>query len=173
MKTKFHQFHFTVLLAATFATTQLASAAGTTLWTGADSAVSTNWSDTLNWSPGAGANNPPGPADTVVFNSVSSAGVAIVDNVGDTSVTIASLLYTNVGGGHNTMILSNLTVNGLVSVGFAGQATPDAMSGPGNFTVNNTGGALNIGGSSASTETATLTLADGTNTINVLKLSIG
>jgi autotransporter-associated beta strand protein len=176
MKITFHQRHLVVLLAVLFGLTQLAGAAGTTVWTGADNTVSTNWSDTLNWSPGPGAANPPGTSDTVVFKSSGGSGVTVVDNVVDTPTTIASLLYTNVGAAttaHNTLLLSNLTVNGLVSVGFVGQTTPDAMSGTGNFTVNNTSGAFNIGGSSGSTETATLTLADGTNTINVSKLSIG
>src|SRR5271170_5776143 len=147
---------------AVIATTQMAGAAGITTWLGVpNTSATTNWSDTLNWAPGAGASNPPGTADTVAFGTLNGSGVAVVDSVVDTNFTIASLIYTNVGGGHNTMILSNLTVNGLVSVGFAGQATPDAMSGPGNFTVNNITGPINIGGSGASTEPATLTLADG------------
>ena len=47
------------------------------------------------------------------------------------------------------------------------------MTGTGNFTVNNTTGFFNVGGAGASTETVTLTLADGTNTINVKTNSIG
>jgi fibronectin-binding autotransporter adhesin len=175
MKTQIQQLSLLALLGAAISITPRVGAAGTTVWSGGDVAVNTNWSDTLNWSPGSGASNPPGTGDTVIFGAQGSSSVTLVDNTVDANTAISSLLFTNVGGGHDTLILTNvtLTVNGLLSVGLAGQATPDAMSGPGNFTVNNVAGPLNIGGSGGATETATLTLADGTNTINVSKLSIG
>ena len=165
------------MLIAFIAMTQPAGAAGTATWTGVpNTSATTNWSDPLNWSPGAGASNPPGAADTASFGPTGS-GVTVVDNVVDSNTTIASLLYinTSAANGHNTMILTNvtLTVNGLVNVGVANDTTPNTMSGPGNFTVNNVGGPINIGGSGGSTETSTLTLADGTNTIHVTTVSLG
>src|SRR6266404_6234602 len=96
-KSKMDPLRLVALLAAMFAMTQLAGAAGTTVWTGVpNTSATTNWSDTLNWSPGPGANNPPGTADTVAFGGLNGSGVAVVDNVVDSSTTIASLLYTNV-----------------------------------------------------------------------------
>jgi len=157
----------------------LADAQGTTTWIGVpNTSVTTNWSDTANWSPGSGASNPPGTGDTVTFGPNGSGGAAgaIVDNVVDTSMTIASLAYINTtaANGHNTFLLNNLTVNGLVTVGVASDTVSDIMSGSGNFTVNNTnGGSFSVGGNGISTATTTFTLANGTNTINVTTFSLG
>ncbi len=178
MKTTQRSLTILTMWIAVIAAAQLAGAAGITTWIGVpNTSATTNWSDTLNWSPGAGASNPPGTADTVAFGGLNGSGATVVDNVVDTNFTIASLIYTNVvaANGHDTMILSNvtLTVNGLVSVGPGSATTTEAMSGPGNFINNNVGGPINIGGSGASTQISTITLADGTNTINVTTVSIG
>jgi autotransporter-associated beta strand protein len=174
----FREMRLVALFAALLAATQLAGA-GTTTWVGGG--ADQNWSTSANWTT-SGGSTPPGAADTVIFKGggypISTNVIGAVDNIVAASTAVSSLVFTNYGGAatnfHTTQINANqtLTVNGLVTVGFSGKVVTDNMSGPGNFTVNNIGGSFDVGGSSGSTETSTLTLADGTNAINASKLSI-
>lgn len=92
-------------------------------WTGADiSNLHTNWSDNLNWQTPAA----PTAGESVVFNGTdtqaasalstpgggaSALNFAEVNNIADTSFTIASLIYTNLGGTyHNTFIDNGATL---------------------------------------------------------------
>src|SRR6266853_3142273 len=170
---------FSIITAFCLLAASVACGAGTTVWVGGG--VDQNWSTAGNWTT-SGGSTPPAAGDTVVFKGgaypISTNVIGAVDNIVDTSTAVSSLVYTNYGGTvtnfHTTQINANqtLTVNGLVTVGFSGKTVTDNMSGPGNFTVNNTSGSFDVGGSAGSTETSTLTLADGTNTINSAKLSI-
>jgi len=173
--------HLLLLFASMFAVTQLAGAAGTTRWSGAG--VDQNWSTVGNWTS-SGGSTPPVAGDTVAFGGgafpLSTNINGAVDNVVDASTTITSLLYTNTSNiapnsFHTTQINDGqtLTLNGALNVGVAGQTTVAAMTGNGNFTVNNIAGNINIGGGGISTATVTFTLANGTNTLNALTLSMG
>jgi fibronectin-binding autotransporter adhesin len=152
--------------------------AQTTTWTG--SALDLNWSTAGNWST-VGGSTPPGPTDIVVFGagaypaSTNTAGA--VDSIINANTTIGGLQYINTSSStsfHTTQINAGttLTLNGLFAAGVAGQTTVAAMTGSGNFTVNNVTGNFNIGGGGISTATVTVTLANGTNTINAKTLSM-
>src|SRR5262249_15243289 len=99
-----------------------------------------------------------------------------VNNIVSASTTVAGLSYLNVSPNTHTTQISpdqTLTVNGTVTVGLASSTTVVNMVGTGSFIVNNAAGNFNVGGNGGSTETVTLTMADGTNLITAGKLSLG
>lgn len=114
------------------------------IWNGTNGvSASTNWSDALNWQfPGA-----PGAADNVVFagNGVETNDASTVNNVVDTSLSVASLTYNQNGAGvyHITEIPAGVTLNvsGNVTVG---NQTGDSAT---NSTYLTGGGAFVAGGS--------------------------
>ena len=84
---------------------------GTLLWTAA-SGSGISWSTPLNWTnlttPG---NGPPGISNDVVFTNLAFAATSnSVDNVANTSTTIASLTFDNTNGFHTTQIASGATL---------------------------------------------------------------
>jgi hypothetical protein len=118
-------------------------------WTAGDAADKTNWSDALNW--GAGV---PTSSSAAFFNAAASqtssalsvAGggpgdilPAKLNNIVNTSFTIAGLVYTNVNRFENTSVSSGntLTVSTFMTVGVSsfdlGKTTTDhvTISGPG------------------------------------------
>jgi len=167
----------------------------TVLWVGTNSAsVTTNWSDRLNWFlPGA-----PATADNVFFSDSGTgssgtpfsavgdgvgglANAANINNVVDTSFTVGTLTYTNVGGtafAQNTLIANgaSLTVvsNGSLTVG---SGSVDLGSGAtvlvtiagmkSTLNVNDTNGTflVGLGNAGSGTEQATLDLS-GLGTFN-------
>jgi autotransporter-associated beta strand repeat len=152
--------------------------AQTTTWTG--NALDLNWSTAGNWST-VGGSTPPGPTDIVVFGAgpypASTNGPGSVDAVITANTTIGGLQYINTtasGSFHTTQINAGqtLTVNGLFAAGVAGQTTVVAITGAGNFSVNNITGNFNVGGGGISTAIVTVGLPDGTNTINAKTLSL-
>src|SRR6185369_6567147 len=180
MKTRLNQTLFSslrtvVVLAVSLGVAQVASAANV-IWTGASS-PNQNWSSSGNWSGGT----PSGNAVTFPANvfPASTNAQGVVNNIVDSSTTITGLTYANTNGTANqfdtTFIPSGvtLTVNGTVTVGTNNWTTIAGMSGTGTFVVNNTAGNFNIEGNSATAQTATFTLADGSNFVNVATLSIG
>lgn len=166
--------------------------------------VTTNWSDRLNWQlPGA-----PTTVDNVVFgpNTVSSGSpfssvgdgsggivnAANINNIVDTTFTIGTLDYTNVGGSslsQNTFIANGATLNvvsnGSLTVGsfsssvdFGAGATEFVTIGGANGTlnVNNTNGTfyVGLGNGSSGTEMATLDLSGlGTFNASVSRFMVG
>ncbi len=155
------------------------SQAGTTTWTGAG--TDQNWSTAGNWST-VGGSTPPAASDSVAFGigafPASTNIVGAVDNIVSASTTIASLSYVNTNGGannfyHTTQLASGqtLTVNGSVFVGLDNSTTKVNMVGTGNFTV--AGGATSVFGVGtapvspfkATSQTVTMVLADGNNTV--------
>jgi hypothetical protein len=162
------------LMAVSFAlaSSQFVRAANVT-WTNAGPDL--NWSDGANWSGGIPAGN------AVFFNAApfpgSTNAAGLVNNIVDASTTITGLTYNNYGTAFHTTLIApsqTLTVNGTVTVGTNNQTTVVAITGTNcAFTVNNTAGSFNVEGSGATSQTATLTLADGTNTLNVGTLSLG
>lgn len=154
-------------------------AQGTTTWSGANIATDMNWSDAANWTT-SGGSTPPGPTDSVIFGNgafpASTNAVGATNNILTTSTSIGALSYLNVSPNTHTTQINDgqtLTVNGTFTAGVASSTTVATMTGTGNFTVNNITGNFNVGGGGSSTETVTLTLADGANTINAKTLSIG
>src|SRR5215468_8333515 len=126
--------------------------AQTTTWTG--NALDLNWSTAGNWST-VGGSAPPGPTDIVVFGvgayPASTNSPGLVDTIITANTTISGLQYINSsasGSFHTTQINAGqtLTVNGLFAAGVAGQTTVAAITGAGNFTVNNITGNFNVGG---------------------------
>jgi fibronectin-binding autotransporter adhesin len=94
-----------VLIALVF-TVQTAFAQ--TFWIGNNgTSTTTNWSDPNNWSTVV----VPSANTAVAFTNTGTAAVGTVNNVVDTSTTIASLRYdeTN-GGGHTTLLLPGVTL---------------------------------------------------------------
>src|ERR1043166_7633165 len=162
--------------AAVLALAQLASAQ-TTTWSGAGPDLI--WSTAANWT-GVGGTTPPGRGDTAVFGNgpapATTNAAGAIDTIITNSPSVSGLQYVNVSpNAHTTLIAAGqtLTVNGLVLVGVASSTTVAAMTGTGNFVVNNPSANFNVGGAGLSTATVTLTLADGTNTINAKTLSLG
>ena len=158
----------------------LAQIAGaqTTTWTG--NAFDLSWSTAGNWST-VGGSTPPGATDIVVFGAgaypASTNAAGLVDSIISANTTIGGLQYinTSASGSFHTALINGgatLTVNGLFAAGVAGQTTVAALSGAGNFTVNNITGNFNVGGGGISTAIVTVSLPDGTNRINVKTLSI-
>jgi hypothetical protein len=100
-----------LLLSIPLAVLRPASAA-TVVWSGADSAVTTNWSDGLNWF----GNLAPGAVDTAVLgtNGMSTGpGSGQVDNIVSASTTVGALMYAPTNGFRNTFIApgSTLTIS--------------------------------------------------------------
>ena len=96
------------LLLATFLAPGLSAA--TIIWSGANVATDTNWSDNLNWIGSVA----PGSADDVKFYDTGAAGaVGVADNIVDGSFggTVASLQYANTNGFHTTSIPVGVTLN--------------------------------------------------------------
>src|SRR6185437_2758420 len=162
-----------LIAAVLFITSQL-TRAQTTTWSGLG--ADQLWSTPANWIT-SGGSTPPGPSDDVIFPNASfTTSPDGYDNIVGTSTTIGSLSYLNVSPNTHTTHLNDgqtLTVNGPFSEGVASSTTVVTMSGNGNFVVNNPTGSFSVGGNGGSTETVTLTLADGTNTIAVKTLSLG
>ena len=80
------------------------------VWSGANVATDTNWSDNLNWV----GNVAPGSGDDVKFYDTGAAGtVGVIDNIVDGSFggTVASLQYANTNGFHTTSIPVGVTLN--------------------------------------------------------------
>jgi hypothetical protein len=85
------------------------SRAATVVWSGADFATSTNWSDGLNWV----GNLAPGISDTAFFgtNGMSSfAGPGSIDNIVSANTTVAALTYAPTNGFRNTLIAPGVTL---------------------------------------------------------------
>jgi hypothetical protein len=156
-------------------------------WVGA-STTTTNWSDRLNWQlPGA-----PGVGDNVIFTGTAAVGGTPFDFVGDgaassispgtinnfvdTTTTVGSLTYSNVGGTfHNTLIANGgvLTVNsngsltvgsGSVDFGSGAIGTATIAGLASTLNVSNTNGTFFVGLGNASSQ-ATLDLS-GLGTLN-------
>src|ERR1700733_3080679 len=160
-----------VVFAVLFALTQLAGAAGTTTLSVAG--PDQNWSTSGNGTT-VGGSTPPAAGDAVVFGNgafpASTNSATGVNNIVSASTTVASLTYQNqTGNDQNTAINANqtLTVNGNVMVGTnVSSTTLVTMSGTGNFVVAGTAATtFNVGASNITSSAATLTLADGTNSI--------
>jgi hypothetical protein len=146
--------------------------AATIIWSGADSATTTNWSDGLNWF----GNVTPGTSDTALFSTngmSASAGSASIDNMVSANVTVASLTYAPTNGFRNTLIvpgmtltISNTTVTSSILSGTQNDAGGDVsvyntVSGPGGTLVinsTNVGSALLIQQSSGTAGTHRSTL---------------
>ncbi len=131
-----------VLLLAGLFLTQLASAQTTFNWT-SGSGIDTNWSTIANWDNGAAT---PGSLDTAIFGAAATVGNATtINNVVDTSATVATLRYTNsiTGQWHVTQIpaATTLTVSGALT---AGGITADALT---NLTAITGEGTLVVNGS--------------------------
>jgi fibronectin-binding autotransporter adhesin len=170
-------FKSLLIIAAALSLAQIADAQ-TTTWTG--NALDLNWSTAGNWST-VGGSTPPAPTDIVVFGAgvypASTNAAGSVDTIITANTTIGGLQYINTtasGSFHTTQINAGqtLTLNGLFAAGVAGQTTVAAIAGAGNFTVNNITGNFNVGGGGISTAIVTVSLPDGTNTLNVKTLSL-
>jgi hypothetical protein len=123
-------------------------------WTGASS---TAWSNAGNWTGGTGI---PVAADTVIFGAAgSSTTQGTVTNVVDTDFTIAALRFENQSDNatpqfHTTQIDPTKTLldnggNTLLHVGSLNNAATafsvyETITGSGTFTLNNTGGTVQI-----------------------------
>lgn len=178
------------------------------LWVGTNNvSATTNWSDRLNWQlPGA-----PSASDNVIFadNGTGSSGTPFnsvgdgiggivspgnLNNIVNTSFTIGTLSYTNVGGSsysQNTLIATGdtLTVAGTnancLTVGsptadFGAGATENVTiaGSPATLNVNNTNGTLfvGLGSGNTGTEQAVLDLSGlGTfdATVNAFLVGVG
>lgn len=166
-----HHIAIAIMIAA--GTDRRASAANVT-WSGAG--PDQNWSDAANWLGGT-----PLSTNVVIFPAgpfpASTNTPGAINNIVDTSVTIAGLTYANTNGLFDTTLIGpnvTLTVNGTVSVGVNNLTTVAGMAGTNcAFLVTNVGGNFNVEGNSATAQTATFTLADATNVIEVGTLSIG
>ena len=131
-----------VILITGLCLTQLASAQTTFNWT-SGGGTDTNWSTIANWDNGAAT---PGSLDTAIFGAAASVGNATtINNVVDTSTTVATLRYTNsiTGQWHVTQIpaATTLTVSGTLT---AGGITADGLT---NLTAITGGGTLLVNGS--------------------------
>lgn len=178
--TAYHsRFHLCVALLATAAASLLPRAeAANALWSGAG--ADQNWSTGANWSGGTGVGGTPATTDTAIFGNgafpASTNAVGSVNSIVNLNTTVAGLSFTNVSPNTDTIQIDptyTLTVLGTFNVGSPTLTTVATFAGTGNMTVTNVGGNFNVGGGGASSETATLTLADGANTITVGTLSVG
>ena len=142
-----------ITLSAAVALCSAASAANVTnTWSGADAAISTNWSDGLNWIGGA----EPGVNGLAYFiddtGLVGGSGSAFVDNIVDANVTVAGLVYAETNGYHNTIINPGVTLTITNNnVGIPLMAEPRIDPAPNNDptglnynTISGTGGTLTI-----------------------------
>ena len=167
------------LLAAVFLTSNPVWAVNIQ-WTGADLINNnTNWSDGVNW-----AGTPPGSGDAVFFfDTGGAASAGTVDNIVDTSTTIASLKYGNTNNFHTTQINSGQTLtvtNGLTVGTETGTANNDqivtaTVTGPGTLSVS--GGNIIVrqcNGSSSTIRNAMLDMSGLSNfTAKVSSLQLG
>ncbi len=165
-----------LLLAAVFLTSNAVWAANIQ-WTGATDQF---WSTVGNWTP----SGPPGSGDAVFFfDTGGAASAGTVDNVVDTSFTIASLQYGNTNNFHTTQINSGQTLtvtNGLTVGTETGTANNDqivtaTVTGPGTLSVS--GGNIIVrqcNASSSTIRTAMLDMSGLSNfTANVSSLLLG
>ena len=141
-----------------------AADANTTTWSGA-SGSDINWSDAANWNPNA----PALTGTDIVFANTGAAAIGTVTSIVDSSQTIDSLIFNNVGGSAaaQTLQLNNgvvLADTGAISTAFnsgvaTGGAVYDVINGPGSLNVNGgTASADFYVGIFASTVTGTATL---------------
>ncbi len=95
------------LLSAAFATPHLTAA--TIVWSGANAATDTNWSDNLNW---IGNVAPQSGDDVRFFDTDAASAVGTVDNIVDGGFggTIGTLQYGNTNGFHTTFIAAGTTL---------------------------------------------------------------
>ena len=127
---------------------QLASAQS--FWVGVNGvSLSTNWSDTANWSTALS------PAGTdVVFSTNSVVALGTINNVVDANVSIASLNYANTNLSHTTLVAPGVTLDITGSSGPNGAAlfggAPNTTDVPA-FTnrITGVGGTLTINNSGA------------------------
>jgi fibronectin-binding autotransporter adhesin len=163
-----------LIIATTLVTTAQFAKAQTTTWAGVG--ADQNWATPANWTT-VGGSTPPAATDNVIFpNGSFPVSVDGYDNIVTNNTTIGSLSYVNVSPNIHTTHLNDgvtLTVNGPFSEGVASSTTVVTMSGNGNFTVNSISGSFSVGGNGGSTETVTLTMPNGTNTLNLKTLSVG
>lgn len=129
-------------------------------WSGVDSLanVSSNWSDAMNWqTPGA-----PAPTEPVIFSATdgqgnpglgtlgsgpAAANPANFNNLVDTSFTLTTLTYTNVGSGtyQNTWLEDGVTLTITNTGGLTiGSTTVDFGSASADVTIAGTNGTLNL-----------------------------
>lgn len=137
-------FTVAVTLSAMFLTPRLFAA--TILWSGANSASDTNWSDNLNWA----GNVTPGSGDDVKFFDPGAAGaIGTINNIVDNSFggTVGSLQYGNTNGYHTTSIGAGITLNVTDTNGLTAGTLQDSgsalivdasITGAGTLSVNNT-----------------------------------
>ena len=169
------------LLASIAASAQVAPAATTYVWNGANfSTATTNWSDAANWLP----TGSPGSADTAVFGANGIVSDALtVNNALTANTTVTGLQYTNTTAAtwHVTQIPAGvtLTVTGTTVVGGAtanGLTTSAAFVDAGTLVLS---GSLNIGnnGSSSADQHTILDLSGLTNFVynssSAINLGIG
>ena len=184
IKKHFAQFRVLAFLIAVVAFCHLANAQVTYTWNATNSvSVSTNWNANANWSDTGGTFPGSAASDIVIFTNLGVASASsTVNNVVSANTTIAFLTYgltTTSGAFHNTQINPGvtLTVSSNVTIGTAGvtATTPVTMSGTGNFTTTGTGATLAVGGTGTpgTSQTATLTLANGNNNITMGTINVG
>lgn len=147
-------------------------------WTGADAPnLKTNWSDRLNWQlPGA-----PTAGESAVFTDTAATSASSLTTAGggtaalapdyinnrvDTSVTIASLIYSNLNDAyHNTELapgqslnLTNTLTIGSLDTGTTAQHGFVNISGAATLAVNNTNASVQVWNGSASVAGSRATL---------------
>jgi hypothetical protein len=166
------------------------------IWTGADSATNSNWSDGLNWSMNLEP-NANGPADFNNSASVASSAIstlgggpgklvpAKINNVVDGHVTVLELNYGNTNGTYqNTYISNNFTLTVTSSGLTVGSSVLDLGNTTGNVTISGDAGTLDLTESSfyvglgdtnmASTAQATLDMSGlGTFNASVANFLVG
>jgi uncharacterized repeat protein (TIGR03803 family) len=151
---------------------ELPTAAAADQWTGANSAVDTNWSDGANWSLGT----PPGPGQTVVFTNNSSVksftstvdagftntiGVLEIDSTWGGTITVNSPLSV---AGNFTLASGSFGGNGAVTIAAQGSQWTggEILVGSGGFTntgrltINTAGGNLILTGAGTLTNNGTI-----------------
>src|SRR4051812_1171047 len=108
MKTPLRPFGHATALFAFFAAAAITPAA-TVVWSGADSATTTNWSDGLNWF----GNLAPGQIDTALFSTNGTSafsGAGSIDNIVSVNGTVAAVTYAPTNGFRNTLIAPGVTL---------------------------------------------------------------
>jgi hypothetical protein len=122
--------------------------AATVIWSGANTNVDFNWSDTANWFGGA---TPLDGDDVKFFDPGAAVAISNVNNIVDGSfaATIGTLQYGNTNGNHTTLIASGVTLtvtnNSALTVG----TLADNASLQVNATVTGAGGTLNVSNGAA------------------------
>jgi hypothetical protein len=96
-----------VSLAAALLAFRVTASAATIVWSGADSATTTNWSDGLNWV----GNLAPGAIDTAFFSTNGMSDVlGPVDNIVSANTTVGAITYAPTNGFRNTFIAPGVTL---------------------------------------------------------------